>query len=400
LISNNITRVPKVVKSHPLAFLKDICEAGIVKGKLVIFLFYIVGFFSFLLLLPGYNSASAQGDCGPCEAGYSCQPLYEDQGIYECQPSLQQGNKCNTAENQCAGNQSCIPDAPGSDTGTCKAPDEGSLCNPANTQSCGASTTTPFVCKQNADGSHTCQRPTCNPANNHAECKDRPSFFCIPEADGKAYCKFSTISPDDWCDRLEVGTPCYQEDPNRPTKWCVADPGGGQPTCKVLKNPPPLPTSPNSPCAKGQYDAASGRCKAFTSGLGNFATDASEFLRNVFGILLAFSGGIALLLIIRAGYKIMTSRGNQDAIKEGREQLIAAIVGLLFLIFSFVFLEVIGVDLLRLPGFGGAATAPPAKLPKGADCLVGNNQCGSGLVCRDTKQPTQINNSPGKCLEP
>lgn len=94
-----------------------------------------------------------------------------------------------------------------------------------------------------------------------------------------------------------------------------------------------------------------GRCKQVNTSFGNFSTDPGGFILRVFGILISVSGGIALILIMRAGYKIMTSRGNPEGIKEGREQIVAAIVGLMFLIFSFVFLQVIASDLLKIPGF-------------------------------------------------
>lgn len=46
----------------------------------------------------------------------------------------------------------------------------------------------------------------------------------------------------------------------------------------------------------------------------------------------------------------MTSQGDHEKVKEAREILTSAIIGLLFLIFSLVILEVIGVDLLHIPG--------------------------------------------------
>ncbi len=49
----------------------------------------------------------------------------------------------------------------------------------------------------------------------------------------------------------------------------------------------------------------------------------------------------------------MTSQGKPETLQQGRDQLIAAIVGLLFLIFSFVLLQTIGVDILKLPGIKG-----------------------------------------------
>jgi hypothetical protein len=115
-----------------------------------------------------------------------------------------------------------------------------------------------------------------------------------------------------------------------------------------------IPPPPAPPCAV--TDGA--KCREFDTALGNWMTDPAGFVRSVFGILLAASGSIALLLIIRAGYQIMTSKGNPEAIQEGREKLIAAIVGLIFLIFSFVFLQLIGVDLLKIPGLGASSSGP------------------------------------------
>ncbi len=68
-------------------------------------------------------------------------------------------------------------------------------------------------------------------------------------------------------------------------------------------------------------------------------------------VILGLAGGIALLLIIYSGYKLMTSQGNPEAIQGARETLPSAIVGLLFIIFSMVILQVIGAGILGIPGF-------------------------------------------------
>jgi cell division protein FtsX len=70
------------------------------------------------------------------------------------------------------------------------------------------------------------------------------------------------------------------------------------------------------------------------------------------GTLLGLAGGIAVILIIIAGYRLMASQGNPEAVQAAREQIISAIVGLVFVIFSLVILQVIGVDILKIPGFG------------------------------------------------
>ena len=48
----------------------------------------------------------------------------------------------------------------------------------------------------------------------------------------------------------------------------------------------------------------------------------------------------------------MTSQGDPEKVKNARDQLTAAIVGLLFIIFSLALLELITRDILGLPGFG------------------------------------------------
>ena len=48
----------------------------------------------------------------------------------------------------------------------------------------------------------------------------------------------------------------------------------------------------------------------------------------------------------------MTSSGDPEKVKNARDQLAAAVVGLLFIIFSLVILELITKDVLGLPGFG------------------------------------------------
>jgi hypothetical protein len=81
--------------------------------------------------------------------------------------------------------------------------------------------------------------------------------------------------------------------------------------------------------------------KALVSGLLRFATFAS--------------GGIALLLMILAALSMITAEGNPDTIKKAQEKFYSAIIGLLLVIFATLLMQVIGVDILGLPGFGKAA---------------------------------------------
>lgn len=113
---------------------------------------------------------------------------------------------------------------------------------------------------------------------------------------------------------------------------------------------PTLPPPPPPPCA--QPISADGICPEFATAVGNLKTVPEGFISSLFAVLLSVSGGIALLLIMKAGYQMLVSQGKPEAINNARDQLVAAIVGLIFLILSFVILTVIGFDILQIPGFG------------------------------------------------
>ena len=62
-------------------------------------------------------------------------------------------------------------------------------------------------------------------------------------------------------------------------------------------------------------------------------------------------GGIALILIVISGYMITTSGANPDKIQAGKELLTAAISGLVLIIMAAYIFRVIGLEILRIPGF-------------------------------------------------
>ncbi|MBU2632235.1 pilin [Patescibacteria group bacterium] len=106
----------------------------------------------------------------------------------------------------------------------------------------------------------------------------------------------------------------------------------------------------NIPCTpKGSGNDIYYDCQ---TGLGiNIETNAAGFTKSMFQIVLSLSGGLALILILIAGYQLIIARGNAEKIQQAKDRLTSAIVGLLFIIFSLVILEVIGVDILKIPGF-------------------------------------------------
>jgi hypothetical protein len=65
-------------------------------------------------------------------------------------------------------------------------------------------------------------------------------------------------------------------------------------------------------------------------------------------------GGVALLMMIWASLRYITSLGSAEAINQARDQFFAALIGLLFIIMSVLLLQIIGYDILGIPGFGKA----------------------------------------------
>ncbi len=80
--------------------------------------------------------------------------------------------------------------------------------------------------------------------------------------------------------------------------------------------------------------------------------DTNAFVGFILRWAIGVGGGIAFLLIIIATFQIMSSSGEPERLKAGQELLTSAIAGLIMLIFSIFILKVIGVDILKLPGFG------------------------------------------------
>ena len=80
--------------------------------------------------------------------------------------------------------------------------------------------------------------------------------------------------------------------------------------------------------------------------------DTNAFVGFILRWAIGVGGGIAFLLILMATFQIMSSSGDPERLKGGQELLTSAIAGLIMLIFSVFILKVIGVDILKLPGFG------------------------------------------------
>ncbi len=107
----------------------------------------------------------------------------------------------------------------------------------------------------------------------------------------------------------------------------------------------------NLRCDKGERVGSVYSCLEINTAIGPIPTNPIAFIQRIFSIILSIAGIAALGLLIYGGYVYMISRGDPERIKGARETITSAIVGLLFIIFSLVILQVIAGDILRIPGF-------------------------------------------------
>ncbi len=89
--------------------------------------------------------------------------------------------------------------------------------------------------------------------------------------------------------------------------------------------------------------------------VGCISKEPKDIIAQFITIGLGIGGGVALIMIIAGGFMLTISQGNPQKTNEAKEMITSAIIGLLFVIFSVVILQFIGVTIFRIPGFGEEA---------------------------------------------
>lgn len=96
-------------------------------------------------------------------------------------------------------------------------------------------------------------------------------------------------------------------------------------------------------------DEATGACQ---TDIGAVPIDPAGFVNVILNYSVGIGGGLALILIIWGGFRIVTSNGNSDEVKKGKEIITYAIVGLILILFAVVIMNVIGGGVLQIPDIG------------------------------------------------
>jgi len=108
-----------------------------------------------------------------------------------------------------------------------------------------------------------------------------------------------------------------------------------------------LPTSNgNGGGVPGENPCPGGVCN---TAIGTFSSDPLQFVGKVLSIAVGLAGGIAFILMVIGAIRVLTSAGNPQSVNAGRDMIVAALAGLLFLIFSVLILQFIGIHIVSLP---------------------------------------------------
>ena len=85
---------------------------------------------------------------------------------------------------------------------------------------------------------------------------------------------------------------------------------------------------------------------------GCIKTEPGPFVQKILSIAFGVAGGLTFLSVLYGSGVILSSKGDPLNIKNGKDIITSSLIGLLLIIFSVFLLKVVGVDILKIPGFG------------------------------------------------
>jgi hypothetical protein len=210
----------------------------------------------------------------------------------------------------------------------------------------------PTICEQTPcfepiKGYYSCSDPKCNSCSY---CRMHPSGTPTPTplpptpTDDPILCTTTECYKlSDWCP-ADCQTTCWK---CRPSITPTPPKGGIQPVPSLAPICDQLPIQ-----FKGDCKNCANNLHGIWTAIGCLPVDFTGFVNGyLFTYGVGIAGGIAFLYFLYGTFLVMTSAGVAEKVAEGREIIISALSGLLLLIFSVFILRVIGVDILKLPGF-------------------------------------------------
>ncbi len=153
----------------------------------------------------------------------------------------------------------------------------------------------------------------------------------------------------------EVGVPLCK------ASFCVGSPDHPWNTgdsCEATQATGKMETVPFDLCKQAATQEEIDKCnecvkkQSLWTAVGCVPTDAQGIVQSLLRIGLGLSGGVVILAILAGAFMFATSSGDTKKVQEAQEMISSAIIGLLFVIFSVIILQFVGISLLHIPGFG------------------------------------------------
>lgn len=108
--------------------------------------------------------------------------------------------------------------------------------------------------------------------------------------------------------------------------------------------------APLKPTACGDWGI--GGNTGIETAVGCFPTEPKGIMTWFLGVGVVVGGAVSFLRMLWGAFLTIMSGGDPEKLKEGQETLVSAIEGILLIIFAVFILRLLGVTILKIPGFG------------------------------------------------
>ncbi|QQG43767.1 MAG: hypothetical protein HYW45_01960 [Candidatus Daviesbacteria bacterium] len=110
----------------------------------------------------------------------------------------------------------------------------------------------------------------------------------------------------------------------------------------------PPPCTPGTPGCTSSSGIACDSGEGVATAIGCVHTKPLALITDLFRFSLGIGGGVAFLLMLIGVLEMITSAGSPERLKAGHDRFASAIIGILFVVFSVLFMQIIGVDILGI----------------------------------------------------
>lgn len=85
--------------------------------------------------------------------------------------------------------------------------------------------------------------------------------------------------------------------------------------------------------------------------IGCIPTNPTSLITGIIKLAMGMAGGIAFLIMLFGAFTIITAGGNPEKMAGGQQTITAAVMGLFTILFAAVILNIVGIQIIQIPGF-------------------------------------------------